>query len=763
MQSTIKFIFITTLFMTFWSCNTTKYLGENEHLIVENKIEFDNEDHLVKASKTRALLNEQITPGLNSTWNKFPVLIHHKNVARLEKGKKPIFPKRSEAPSIYREKDVELSRLKMEKYLLDNGYIGSKVQTKHTTNGKKTSVTYSVAIEPVHTIQSLSLISDSTAVGKLLRNFEKYRVIKEGDPYSKAKIDEERTRYANTLKNSGYVNITEDYFYFTVDTQYLDNVVDMGIHFKVPNQKETLTRFKIGNTYLNWETDNLDDFRDSIQIKPGLYSYGSAKFLKPDVIDTSVDQGKGEYVSVEKQELTLNHFLSYNMFKHVNQKYSKPYGDSLDIIDRYIDLAYAADGGLGVDFELNNRSGSFFGTAVTGSYVNKNTFRGAETFNASLTLGAEIQVNENQSLLNSLLAEVNTTLSVPRLLIPKFIKYKPSSFFIPNTFVGLKNSLQRRIDSYNAAKSTLSFGYNWRETKKSNHEVTLLSVSYLDIFNRSQEFVDIESNDRRLALSLQDLFDIGLEYSYTFTNQSSRSRKNYSFFSATGRTSGNTLNALIKATNSNGNKGIFGIPFSQYAKIQLDFRHYINIKKTQLIARINTGAAYAYGNSEQIPYSEQFIVGGAQSLRGFQLRGLGPGDFVLPASSISSTVRNQFYDQTGDILLEMNLEYRFPIFGYLKGATFIDAGNIWLFNEDVTKPGGQFRSNQFLNQIAINTGVGLRFDIESFIVLRLDVGALLRRPYENEGFDWTTSRPEAFTGDWALDNLRLQLGLGYPF
>ena len=122
-------------------------------------------------------------------------------------------------------------------------------------------------------------------------------------------------------------------------------------------------------------------------------------------------------------------------------------------------------------------------------------------------------------------------------------------------------------------------------------------------------------------------------------------------------------------------------------------------------------------------------------------------------------MRNQFFDQTGDIILEMNLEYRFPIFGYLKGATFIDAGNIWLINADPTKAGGQFQLDRFYEQIAINTGVGLRFDIESFIVLRLDLGLLLRRPFENVGFEWTPSNANSFLGD----NLRLQLGLGYPF
>lgn len=762
MQNLLRLLIIFLSFLTFWSCNTAKYLAEDEYVIVENKIVFDKDENLIKINKTRAALNELITPEVNSKWNKLPVLIYHNNERRKAKGKKEIFKRRAEAPSIYAAKQVELSRLKMEKYLLDNGFIGSKVETSHSTNGKKAKVEYAVNIQPVHIIQSITEISDSTEVGKLLQEFKRYTVLKVGNEYSKEKIDQERFRFARTLKNSGFVNITEEYFYFTIDTQYVDHVVDMGIHFKVPEQKEILTRYKIGNTYLEWNNHDQGVSKDTAIIKPGLYSYGSESLLKPKVIDITVDQDKGEYISEEKQELTLNHFLSYNLFKHVNQKYSKPYGDSLDIIDRYVDLAYSADGSIGGDFELNNRSGSFFGTAVTGSFTNKNTFKGAETFSASLTLGAELQINENQSLLNSLLAEINTTLSIPRLLLPNFIKYKPSSFYIPNTVVGLKNSLQNRIDSYNAAKSTLSFGYNWRETKKSNHEVTLLSVSYTDIFNRSANFLQLEQNDRRLALSLQDLFDIGLEYTYTFTNQGSRRRRDYSFFTATARTAGNTLSALINSTNSAGDKSIFGIPFSQYSKVQLDFRHYIKIKKSQLIARIETGVAFAYGNSEEIPYDEQFVVGGAQSLRGFQLRGLGPGEFVI-IQSINDAVRNQLYDQTGDILLEMNLEYRFPIFGYLKGATFFDAGNIWLINEDLTKPGGLFQTDTFLEQIAINTGVGLRFDVESFIVVRLDLGALLRRPYLNEGFQWTTSRPDAFTGSWALDNLRLQLGLGYPF
>ena len=766
MPTKITFLFLYFFILTCWSCNTTKTLADDDFLIVENKLEIDNKDNLLSANTTISELYELINPSANSKWNKIPVLIYNKNQLRVAEGKKERFKRFAEKPSIYNEKDVEVSCLKLEKYLLDHGYIGSKVNSSYETNGKKVKIRYALKTQPAHTIKSVSHISDSTTVGRLLMKFTKYRSVKVGDIYSKDNIDKERTRYAETLRNSGFINITEDFFYFTVDTQFVEHVVDVGIHFKVPADKEILKRYKIGNTYLNWNStiNNQDRStkKDTFEIKPGLFSIGSLPYMKAKLIDLSVDQDRGEYISEKKQKLTLNHFLSYNLFKHVNQKYSKTYGDSLDIIDRYIDLSYDSDGSIGTDLEFNNRSGSFFGTAVTGSYTNKNLFKGAEIFDASLTLGAEVQANQNQNFLNSVLVEVGSSLSVPQLLIPSFIKYKPSSFFIPKTFVSLKNSAQNRIDSYSAIESSLALGYSWRETKKSNHELSLLSFSYQNIFNRSPDFVDLELNNRRLALSLQDLFDIGIEYTYTFTNQSSRSRKTFSYFSIFARTAGNTLNAIIKETNNQNEKTILNTPFSQYAKLQLDYRHYIPIKKSILIGKIVTGLNYAYGNSTEVPYGQQFIVGGSQSLRGFVLRGLGPGEFVLQ-NNPNNTVENQLFDQTGDVKLEMNLEFRFPIYGYFKGATFVDAGNIWLVNEDPTKPGARFDADSFLKQTALNTGFGLRFDIENFIVIRVDLAAVLRRPYLNEGFQWTTTRPDAFTRTWFGENLTLQGGIGYPF
>jgi len=286
-------------------------------------------------------------------------------------------------------------------------------------------------------------------------------------------------------------------------------------------------------------------------------------------------------------------------------------------------------------------------------------------------------------------------------------------------------------------------------------------VTYLDILSTSALFQERLETDRRLFLSLQDIIDLGIEYTFTYTNQSSSRVKNYSYLNVSARLSGNTLNAIVKTENADGQKILFNTPFSQYSKLGVDYRLYFPFRKSQLVARVNSGIAYAYGNADEVPYNEQFVVGGSQSLRGFDFRGLGPGSYVLQTDP-DNIVANQFYDQTGDILIEMNLEYRFPMIGFLKGAVFMDAGNIWLINANVDKPGGLFESDKFLNQIAVNTGYGFRLDF-NFLLIRLDLGLVLRRPYLNEGFDWTLNRSGALSGDWFSNNLNFQLGIGYPF
>lgn len=763
MANKILSICLIILYLLINGCSHSKRLPAGDYLVTNNSIVYSKKIKK-KSKEVTADLLEIANPKPNTGLFKIPLKIHEFTQNRKEKGfKNYLYKNFAEAPSLYDKNKADISRLKMNKYLLDNGYIGSTVTIDTIQKRRTVSVIYNVNAKRKHTIKRITTVSDSTQIGKVLSKVNESSRLKVGDFYNKKNIDRERARLATYLRNEGYINITSENFFFTVDTQFVDNVVEISVNYKLPSESKNPIQYKLGATYIHSlsREAKLDNRNiDTVLIKKGMYDLQSFEILRPKILDITVDQDSSDYISVEKQQLNINHFISYGLFKFVNQKYGDPYGDSLNILDRHIYLTPGSDASIGAEFELNNRSGNFFGTAVTATFNNFNTFKGAEKFSVDVTLGTEFQVNKNQNLLNTLIADVNLQLDVPRILIP-FLKFKPSTFYIPHTKINFSNLGERRLESYTALRSSFNFSYQWRETSKSNHLFTPLSISYLNLLNTTQIFEDRLATDRRLFLSLQDVIDLGLEYTYTFTDQGSNKSNNYSYLNLSTRVSGNLLSALVKKKNTQGQKIIIETPFSQYAKINLDYRFYIPLRKSQLVSRINTGLAYAYGNAGEVPYNEQFAVGGAQSMRGFTFRGLGPGSYVI-LDDPNNAVENQFYDHTGDILLEMNLEYRFPMAGFLKGAVFFDAGNIWLVNENTDKPGGQFQIDTFLNQIAVNTGYGLRLDF-NFLLIRLDLGLVLRRPFINEDFKWTINQSNKFNPSWWQDNLNLQVGIGHPF
>ncbi len=769
MESKILLTFLAASYILLNGCSSTKYLQDGEYLVNGNSINLIQKDIIKKDREVKEGLLEIANPKPNTGLLKMPLKIYGFTQKRKEKGFKNFLHKKyAEEPSIYDSKKVDISILKMNKYLLDHGYIGSNVSSDTIISKRKIEIKYNVNATKRRKIKRVTHVKDTTDIGQMLAGIAKHSLLKEGDFYSKANIDSERTRLAVSLKNKGYLDISEENFYFTVDTQFVESIVDITINYKLPKEKTYIPQYRLGTTYIYTLSEKAKSrglVPDTLAIKPGMYSIQYYEVLRPKILDFSVDQDSSENLSFERQQLTVNHFISYGIYRFVNQKYSKPYGDSLNIVDRDIYLTPGSDGSLGVEFELNNRSGNFFGTAVTGSYKNSNIFRGAEVFSIGLTVGSEVQVNNNQSLLNTLIVDFNLGLDIPRLLIPYFYN-KPSKFYIPHTKLNFSNLFESRLASYTALRSAFVYAYQWRENKRSNHLLSPLSISYLNLLDTSDDFAINIEEDLRLQLSLRNIIDLGLEYTYTYSNQNPNKVENYSYLSASTRLSGNLLNAIVTKQDSIGQKILFDTPFSQYAKVTIDYRYYMPFRKAKLISRLHAGLAYAYGNSNEAPYNEQFTVGGTQSMRGFNFRGLGPGSFVL-VDDPDNQVENQFFDQTGDILLEMNLEYRFPMVGFLKGAVFIDAGNVWLINDNTGKPEGLFQFDTFVEQIGMNTGYGFRFDFD-FLVLRFDLGFVLRRPYLNVldepiGFEWTPNRTDAFTGPWVKENLNYQIGIGYPF
>ena len=252
---------------------------------------------------------------------------------------------------------------------------------------------------------------------------------------------------------------------------------------------------------------------------------------------------------------------------------------------------------------------------------------------------------------------------------------------------------------------------------------------------------------------------MGLQYYFTYNNQSGRNDRNYNYFRGELETSGNLINAFANGSSENRSE-IFNNPYAQFSKITFDFRNYFALGNGDLATRLILGSGFSYGNGLELPYIKQYFIGGSNSLRAFRLRGLGPGAFVQDPDDIDAFTE-QFIDQTGDIKLEMNVEYRFPVFNYIKGALFLEGGNIWLIDDD-DLPEGNFNFDGFYKQMGVGAGFGLRFDF-NFFLFRLDVAFPLRSPEFGEGFKWRFNEIDLFDSTWRSEFLRYNIGIGYPF
>jgi len=310
-----------------------------------------------------------------------------------------------------------------------------------------------------------------------------------------------------------------------------------------------------------------------------------------------------------------------------------------------------------------------------------------------------------------------------------------------------------------------SFGYIWKESINTEHNFSPLSITFAHLTNRTQKFEDLLSSNLFLRRSFEEQFIIGQIYSYTFNDQLEKDHKNHLYFKGTVDLSGNLL-ALLQsfsnnhaATPDNPYK-LLGTTYSQYYKFDIDLRKYFNSEdqRKSLANRLIVGIGFPYGNSVSLPYVKQFYIGGSNSVRAFAAGALGPGSFKTP----DSIAAKSFIDQAGDLKLEANTEYRFPLAGVLKGAVFIDAGNIWLLREDPGRPGSQFSSKTFLDEIAVGTGFGWRLDL-SFFILRVDLAFPLRVPSLPSSERWVAGKINFGDPSWRKNNLALNIAIGYPF
>jgi len=756
----LLYFLFSVLFMT--SCSNTKYLPEGELLYTGATIKMEGNETPKKEQKAlKSALKKIMRPKPNSKFLGLrPKLFVYNLVGtpKKEKGIKYWLKfKVGEPPVFYSKVDLEYSKSVIQNFAENNGYFNTKTSADSTRNGKRAEANYTVNAKKQYKIREVKFPTDSSVISTAVRRTSRRSLLKKDNGYSLETIKEERVRIDARLKEKGFYYFNPDYLKVQVDSTVADHQVDLIVKVKseTPNLAETQFRINKIIVYPNYSigSDSIKPSPDAIEKYKDFTIIDSEKLFKPRIFDRALYFKKGDLYNRTNHNLSLNRLVNLGTFKFVKNQFRA--SDTLgNYLDAYYYLTPLPKKSIRVEILAKTNSANYTGTELNVNWSNRNTFRGAELLTISAFGGLEVQVSGLNKGFNVYRVGSEANLVWPRFISP--FHHKISSGFVPKTKATLGYEFQNRTKLYSLQTLKGSFGYLWKESEQKEHQLNVTEITYASPQNVTALYEEQILANPSLGKVIEKQLIFGPSYSYTFTNTMSKRRKNTFYYKGSVSLSGVITGAITGAKNTDPVK-VFGVPFSQFIKVENEFRHYLKLgDESKLASRIIVGAGYAYGNSEELPFIKQFFIGGTNSLRAFRARSIGPGTY-----DGSATTSAFLADQSGDVKLEFNTEYRAKIYGLVKGALFLDAGNIWLMNDNPEKPGAQF-SKKFLNEIAVGAGAGLRFDF-SFLILRTDLAFPIRKPYLPDGQRWVLDQINFGSSSWRKENLVFNLAIGYPF
>ncbi|MDD2953439.1 MAG: BamA/TamA family outer membrane protein [Parabacteroides sp.] len=653
-------------------------------------------------------------------------------------------------------------RVKVARNLLNEyGYFNGETSFQllpDPKNPRKAKLGYAVTMNAPYTLDSIqyrhirqradSLI-DATAADRLLRQGENFNVVR---------LQAERERVSSLLRDNGYYYFRPDFITYQADTLLSPGKVSLRVSPKESLPPSALRPWKLGDISVWLNGYQNEPPTDSIRYKDLTIHYEGKLRVRPSVIYNRLYFKPGELYNQRAQERTQTALSRLGIFRYAELRYAPrdtmPRQDTLDLrINTVYDLPL--DGEL--ELNVTAKSNDQVGPGAIFSVTKRNVFGGGETFGVKLRGSYEWQTGNkldgSDSKINSYELGLTTTLTFPRVLFPTFGKWD-MNFPASTTF-------RLYADQMNRARffKLLAFGgdasYEFQPTATSHHSITPFKLTFNLLQHTTEEFDSITNVNTPLKKSLQDQFIPAMSYTYTYDDSPLTSRRHHLWWQASVTQAGLILDGIYALTGKGFNtedKELLGNPFAQFVKGTAEVRYdYALGHKQHLVGRLMAGAIYSYGNARTAPYNEQFYIGGANSIRAFTIRSIGPGRYYQN----SDNNKYAYIDRTGDLKFEANLEYRFPILGDLHGAAFLDSGNIWLIRNDTDRPGGQLKWGSFLKDLALGTGVGLRYDL-TFIVIRFDVGIGLHLPYD-------TGKKGYYNIPKFKDGMGYHFAIGYPF
>jgi outer membrane protein assembly factor BamA len=748
-------IYVFGFCILFAACSATKHLPEGDKLYTGARINLKGTTELTlnEHKVLKADLQGLTRPKPNTRFLGLPIKL---NLYNLFYKSKKLRDRLGEPPVLLSSLDLPYNSKILQNYSENKGFFKAVVTADTVVRRKKARAEYTIEAGNQYTINSVVYENDSSQLAKAIQASAPNTLLKVGDAYDLNVIKGERLRVDAYLKENGYYYFGPDYLIIKVDSTIGNDKVDMRISVKPETPDEARQAYRINNVFIysgyNLNTANLDTSKANAEFYKGYYLVDRRKRYKPKLFTQIMRFNPGDIYNRKDHNLTLNRLINVDLFKFVKNRF-EPVTDSAKL-DAYYYLTPLPKQSLRGEVNATTKSNNLNGTQLSVSWSNRNRFRAGERLSLSAYVGSEVQFGGAWKGYNTYRSGAEASITVPRFFVPFGSNLNTRGGYVPRTNIKIGYDLLNRRKLYTLNSYRGAFGFLWKESIQKQHEFYPISINYVQPLNVTQKYYDSTLKYPYLRRVIDSQFIIGSTYQYTMNQITNGLLKPNSFYFNGLIDMSGFLAGLVTSRGANDQKRIMNAVFDQYIKLEADFRYYRKLGlKSAWANRIITGYGKPYGNSKYLPYVKQFFIGGNNSIRAFRSRTIGPGTYPLLSTNGS------FADQTGDIKLEINTEFRPHISGPLYGAVFIDAGNIWLANEDPDRPGAKFTKN-FLKELAIGTGVGIRFDITLFVI-RFDIGIPIKEPWKEN--PWLLSQIRLGKAEWRRENIMYNLAIGYPF
>lgn len=780
----IRSVMVCLMALTLWGCSSSRHVPQGSYLLDDVDIVIDDSSRVKEADLVNYLRqapNHKVLGFL-----KLQLATYNMSGRDTTRWYNRWLRRLGQPPVIYDPSLTDASAKQLRQALINKGYMGATVQadTLRNDRSRKVKVDYMVHPGAPHYISSVTYDIPDTLIERIIMADTASLNLRPGNPFDRSNLDEARALITQRLRNRGYYAFIKEYITFYADTAAGSRAIDLTLTVRPPRTPARLTavtdtaaaehhRYRVGRVIFVTDArpgTSAARFEptagsDTVSYHNIQIIYGPDHYLRPSVLEEKCFITPGRLYRASDLDRTYEALSQLGIVRSINIE-MQPTGtvDGTPLLDAYIFLQRNKKQAVSFEVEGTNSEGDLgFGLGLT--YQHRDLGNRSNLLSAKFRTTYESLSGNLSDLINDRYTEqaAEVGITFPRFMFP-FMSRSYTRRIKASTELSMSFSYQERPE-YTRIIAGAAWKYKWTTRRGRNRNTfDVVDINYVYLPRSTIDFINqIAPSNPLLRYSYEDHFIMRMGYSLYRTNKrmqtdafgARRLGRQHSIYSlrAAAETAGNLLygiSSLSGQKRSDGVYKVFGIQYAQYAKADFDFSQTYNFgERHSLALHAGAGVAVPYGNSRVVPFEKRFYAGGANSVRGWSVRSLGPGSFDS-RNSVSD-----FINQCGDIRLDLNAEYRTKLFWVLESALFIDAGNIWTIHNYENQPGGMFHFDSFARQIAWSYGVGLRLDF-SYFLLRLDLGVKAYNPATNQEH-WPLIHPR-----WGRDTA-FHFSVGYPF